>query len=145
MSSETLPPTVIVHTLHRVRRRHRTRFVAGPPATPSRRPARVAVMLALAHKMRAAIEAGDAHDYVGIAQRLGFTRARITHLVDLTLLAPAIQERLLTLVAVDGVEPVTERALRQVVRQRSWDEQWAQWCVVTHSKLGFRSDINLPS
>ncbi|MGN6108378.1 MAG: hypothetical protein ACTHU0_24945 [Kofleriaceae bacterium] len=135
------PPTVLVHTLHRVRRRHRTRFVAEAPATPSRQPARVAVMLALAHKMRAAIESGDAHDYVGIAQRLGFTRARITHLVDLTLLAPAIQEHLLTLVAVDGVEPITERALRQVVRHRSWDEQWARWCMVTDSKLGAESNL----
>lgn len=119
--------TVVVGTLRRVRQRQRTRFVAELPTPPVRRPARIAVMLALAHKIRDAIDRGGASDQAEIARRLGFTPARITHLLDLTLLAPAIQELLLVLEAVDGVEPTTERALRQLTRTQSWHDQWARW------------------
>ena len=63
-----------------------------------------------------------------IARRLGCTPARITHLLDLTLLAPAIQEHLLALEAIDGREPTTERALRRLTRAASWQDQWAAWC-----------------
>ena len=44
----------------------------------------------------------------------GLTRARVTQLLDLTLLPVPVQERVLVLEAVDGVEVVTERGLRGV-------------------------------
>ena len=50
-----------------------------------------------------------------LARRLGYTRARITQLCDLTLLPAAEQEQLLFLESVDGLEPVTERGLRAIV------------------------------
>jgi hypothetical protein len=90
---------------------------------PVRRPARVAVMLALAHKITAAIGNGDLHDQAEAARRLGFSRARVTQLLALLQLAPDLQERVLFLEAVDGIEPLTERALRAVTRARSWEEQ----------------------
>jgi hypothetical protein len=119
---------VLVGTLHRVRQRQRARFVAEPPPGPVHRPARIALMLALAHKVRHTLDRGDVHDQAEIARRLGCTPARITHLLDLTLLAPAIQEHLLALEAVNGREPTTERALRRVTRAASWQDQWAAWC-----------------
>jgi ParB-like chromosome segregation protein Spo0J len=66
-------------------------------------------MLALAHTLEAAIAAGEFADRADVARHLGFTRARVTQLLDLTLLAPDIQEAVLALEAVDGVEP-RERA-----------------------------------
>jgi hypothetical protein len=42
---------VVTGTLHRVHGGHVKRFVAEPPPGPVRRPARVALMLALAHKI----------------------------------------------------------------------------------------------
>lgn len=90
---------------------------------PVRRPARVAVMLALAHKIQDAIDRGTVRDRAEVARRLGFTRARITHLLDLTLLAPDLQERILALEAIDGAEPMSERALRAVAHAGSWEEQ----------------------
>ena len=95
--------------LHRVQRGHGKRFVQEPPPGPVRRPARVAVMIALAHKIQGAIDRGTVRDRAEVARRLGFTRARITHLLDLTLLAPDLQERILFVDAVDGVEPISER------------------------------------
>lgn len=50
-------------------------------------------------------------------------RTRITQLLDLTLLAPDLQARVLELEAVDGVEALNERELRQVVHAGSWTQQ----------------------
>jgi len=57
---------------------------------PVRRPARVAIMLALAHKIQQAIDGGVVRDRAEVARRLGLTRARVTQLLDLALLAPDI-------------------------------------------------------
>lgn len=48
----------------------------------------------------------------------------------LLLLAPELQERVLELEAVDGVELLTERALRDVVRHVLWEEQSRRWSIV---------------
>lgn len=45
------------------------------------------------------------------------------HLLDLIQLAPDLQEQILSLEAVDGVEPVSERALRAVAHAGPWREQ----------------------
>jgi hypothetical protein len=116
--------------LHRVQRRHGKAFVEGPPAPaaePVRRPARVAVMLALAHKIEDAIRRGLVRDRAEVARRLGLTRARLTQLLDLTLLAPDIQVAVLELEAIDGVEPAAEHTLRGVVRAGAWASQREQW------------------
>ena len=47
-----------------------------------------------------------------MARRLGLTRARVTQLLDLTLLAPEILEQMLFAESIDGVEPMSERGLR---------------------------------
>ncbi len=123
MSPGTL---VITGQLHRVQRRHAQCFVVAPPLAPPapvRKPARVAVILALAHKLQQAIDRGDLRDQADAARRLGFNRARITQLFDLTLLAPDIQEQILFLESVDGVEPITERAVRTLTRALTWADQ----------------------
>jgi hypothetical protein len=116
---------VVTATLHRIQRGHGKNFVAEPrPAkVPTARPARVAVMLAVAHKIVAAISTGRLHDQADAAERLGVTRARITQLLYLQQLAPDIQEHVLFLEAVDGIEPLTERNLRVVMRATAWAQQ----------------------
>lgn len=94
---------------------------------PVRRPARVALMLALAHRIERQIARGELADRADAARRLGLTRARITQLCDLLLLAPDIQEELLFLESVDGVEPISERALRAIVAEPSWERQRQLW------------------
>lgn len=126
-------PRVVTGQLHRVQRGHGKRFAPEPPPGPVRRPARVAVMLALAHKIQQAIDAGTVRDRAEVARRLGFTRARVTHLMDLTLLAPDLQERVLVLEAVDGVEPFSERELRRVAHIWSWEQQRQAWASVRAS------------
>lgn len=111
-------------------RKQAVRFTAEPPPPPPepvRRPAHVAKMLALAHHLSAAIEQGAVADQATVARRLGLTRARITQLLDLTLLAPDVQEQVLELEAVDGREPLRERRLRAVVAAGTWPQQRAAW------------------
>ena len=100
---------------------------AAPPPPPQvRRPARVAQALARAHHLQAAIDRGEYADRTDAAQ-IGFTRGRLTKLLDLTLLAPDIQEEILHLEAIDGREPVAERDLHYLVRHKSRKEQRQQW------------------
>jgi hypothetical protein len=94
----------------------------SPPATV-RRPARVARMLALAHRLQRAIDGGEFQDRATMARQYGLTRARVTQLLNLILLAPDIQEQVLALEAIDGLEPTSERTLRVVSREMVWEEQ----------------------
>jgi hypothetical protein len=100
---------------------------APAAAAPQRRPARIAHMLALARQIEMMIERGELKDRAHAAANLGFTRARVTQLLSLTLLAPDIQEDILFLEVDDGVERITERALRDVVRVDDWEEQRLRW------------------
>ncbi len=123
-------PRVVVGKLHRVQRGHGQAFSREAPAVtpaPARQPARVAIMLALAHKIQFAIDRGEVRDRAEAARRLGVTRARVTQLLDLTLLAPQIQDVVLGLEAVDGVEPASERFLRTILRHERWAEQSEVW------------------
>jgi hypothetical protein len=114
---------VIDGELHRVRYGRKKRFVAIRAAGPEHRPARVAVTLALAHKVWQAILSGEIQNQAEAARRLGLTRARLSQILDLTKLAPDLQEEILFLEAIDGREPLRERALREVLRFTAWTEQ----------------------
>lgn len=83
-----------------------------PPASKAAR------VLALAHRIEELLETGVVEDYAEVARSLGLTRARLTQVMGMTLLAPSIQEQLLT-----GDLHTTERALRPVCRQSQWDKQ----------------------
>ena len=52
-------------------------------------------MLALAHYIERQVEDNAIPDYAAAARALGLTRARITQITGLLLLAPEIQERVL--------------------------------------------------
>jgi len=84
-------------------------------------------MLALAHRLQNAIALGEYRDRAEVARSLGLTRARITQLMDLLLLAPDIQEEVLGLQRIDGVEPLSERAPCPIAKTRSWAEQRSTW------------------
>ncbi len=86
--------------------------------------------LALAHRIAADIEAGRYKDYADVARRHGLTRARLTQLMNLLLLAPDIQEEVLALEFAVGREPVTERPLRRVLASLCWEDQRAAWAEV---------------
>jgi len=79
-----------------------------------------------AHQLKRAIDRCEIRDQAEAARQLGLTRARLTQILGLTLLAPDLQEEILFLQAIDGREPLSERALRGAVRVTIWAEQTSQ-------------------
>lgn len=106
----------------------------APSAPEPRRPLRAARMLALAHRMQAMIDSGEVEDQATLARRLGFSRARVTQLLDLLLLAPDIQEEILFAEVPPGRDPVTEHGLREVVRACLWARQREIWKRISPSQ-----------
>jgi hypothetical protein len=124
VSATATPGTqVVTGELHRVRRGSGKGFSAEPPPVPARRPARVAVTLALAHTIQRAIDRGEIRDQAEAARRLGVTRARITQILGLTSLAPDLQEHILFSDVDILPGPPTEHLLRTVLRTMSWGSQ----------------------
>jgi len=75
--------------------------------------------MALAIKFQDMVNRGEVRDYADLA-RLGYvTRARLTQIMNLLLLAPDIQERVLFGLQSDG----GERALRAVSAEVCWSDQ----------------------
>lgn len=99
------------------------------------RPLRVARMLALANRMQAMLDSGEIEDQVTLA-----SRARVTQLLDLLLLAPDIQEEILFTQVPPGRDPVTEHGLREVVRALLWAEQREIWARISFDVPARRSN-----
>jgi len=101
-----------------------------------RYPARVARQLALAHSLQRRVASGEFADYADMARSLGFTRARVTQIMDLLLLAADIQEEILFLEVAPGAQPISERALRDgVLKSLDWIEQRRRWAEVRQGSV----------
>lgn len=72
------------------------RTVVAPETARTPRIPKAVLYLVLGHYFERLVRSGAVRDYAEIARRTGLTRARVTQIVDLTLLAPDEQERLLT-------------------------------------------------
>lgn len=85
---------------------------------------RVARLLALAHCIDGMIRSGQIRDWAQAARLVGVTRARMTQIASLLLLAPKIQEGILNLSQVTrGLAPIAERSLREVAAHADWQVQ----------------------
>lgn len=83
---------------------------------------RITRLMALAIKFQGMIDRGEIRDYAEVA-RLGFvTRARLTQIMNLCLLAPDIQERILD-VAGTPLQTLNERQLRRISAVIRWADQ----------------------
>ena len=93
------------------------------PETPARIP-RISRLMALAIKFQDMVDRGEVRDYADLA-RLGYvTRARLTQIMNLLLLAPDIQEAFLdNSSAWRARSAITERDLRSVSRIVDWADQ----------------------
>lgn len=90
-----------------------------PKPPPQRRQSdRTARMLALAHHVEVLVVEGRLPDYAAAARVLSLTRARMTQVMTLVLLAPESQEHVIL-----GRLPLTERSLRLDLRGQDWEIQ----------------------
>jgi hypothetical protein len=99
----------------------RTLLVELPPEPQGRAP-RIARLLALAHKLDAMVRSGEISDYAQLARLGHISPARLTQIMVLLHLSPAIQEYVLFLSA-DDTRFVTELGLRKIAREPRWDRQ----------------------
>src|SRR5687767_12566874 len=104
-----------------IRPKGRNRAHASVPA-PSRIP-RITRLMALAIKFQDMVDRGEVRDYADLA-RLGYvSRARLTQIMNLLLLAPDLQEFLLTLDIRGKQARFSEQSLRVITRFTLWQDQ----------------------
>src|ERR1700719_85759 len=96
----------------------------APAMEPQGRAPRIARLLALSHKLEAMVRSGEIRDYAQLARLGHISPARLTQIMALLHLAPAIQEYILFLSAADAPF-ITELALRKIAREPRWDRQRA--------------------
>jgi hypothetical protein len=81
---------------------------------------RIARLMALAIRFEGLLRAGTIRDYAELARLGRVTRARMTQIMQLLDLAPDIQEQILFLPLIQGLN---ERNLRPIVSRIDWGEQ----------------------
>jgi len=129
----TMPGTVACPFHPRPRRRasrpHTPQQGVGPPPPVSAgRVPRVARLLALALRCQQLVQAGVIANYAALAQLGHVSRARVTQIFNLLLLAPDIQEALLFLPPTErGRDPIHLRQLQPLARVVDWREQRRLW------------------
>jgi hypothetical protein len=88
---------------------------------------RVTKLMALAIKFQEMVDRGEVRDYADLA-RLGYvTRARLTQIMNLLLLAPDIQADFLAWSSVEEFPEITERHLRRLTQIPAWGPQRRLW------------------
>ncbi len=90
--------------------------ITAPPRVP-----KITLLLVLGHHFERLVREGVVKDYAEIARRTGLTRARVTQIVNLTLLAPGIQEEIFS--ATCNKDALVERGLRDLVSITEWSRQ----------------------
>ncbi len=100
------------------------RGTAPPVPPPAGRIPRISRLMALAIRFEQLIRDGVVKDQADLARLAKITRARVTQVMDLLLLAPEIQEQILFLTPAEKAkDSITERSLRRITAKSSWDTQ----------------------
>ncbi len=103
------------------------RSAGGPKVPNPLRIPRITRLMALALKFQDMIDRGEVRDYADLA-RLGYvSRARLTQVMNLLLLAPDIQESLLCGSVLAAQRPLRETQLRALTAMVDWHEQRREW------------------
>jgi len=89
---------------------------------------RITRLMALAIKFDGLIQEGIVRDYADLARLGHVTRARLTQIMNLLLLAPDIQEQILFLPkTMSGRDPISERRVRRIIAVVLWGRQRKAW------------------
>lgn len=103
------------------------------PKPPTGRLPRITRYMALAIYYEDLIRSGHVHDYAEIASLGHVTRARATQIMNLRLLAPDIQEQLLSLGRiVEGRDSLCLRVFQSIALQSDWRHQRKMWKSIEH-------------
>jgi hypothetical protein len=98
---------------------------------------RVARLLALALRCEQLLHAGTIASYAELAELGHISRARVTQIMNLLLLAPDIQEQLLFAARPErGRDPIHLRQLQPLARIADWEEQRRRWHALQQAAHG---------
>ena len=106
------------------------------PATPMivGRTPRITKLMALAIRFEELVQTGAVRDYAELARLGHVTRARVTQLMNLLLLAPDIQEELLFLPRIEsGRDSLCLRKLQAIATTADWKVQREMWVELQQS------------
>ncbi len=129
----SMTDTNIVDVQFHVQRRGKIKMlVEGKQSPKSRKPKgrlpRITRYMALAIYYEDLIRNGHVHDYAEIATLGHVTRARVTQIMNLRLLAPDLQESLLNLARIAiGRDGKSLRKLQEIALEANWSEQRKLW------------------
>ncbi len=105
-----------------------------PKRPPIGRLPRITRYMALAVYYEDLIRKGHVHDYAEVATLGHVTRARVTQIMNLRLLAPEIQEELLTLERViNGRDSLSLRQVQSIALENDWKTQRKAWRALIES------------
>jgi hypothetical protein len=92
---------------------------------------RVSRLMALAIKLEGLVGSGEVENHAALARLGKISRARLSQILGLRNLAPAIQEKLLMLPKVGkGSEPIHEKNVRAIAQEVDWEEQEQQFAAL---------------
>ncbi len=74
------------------------------------------------------VRRGEVKDYAEIARLMGLSRARVTQICNLVLLAPEYQQQVLTMPAHE--RRVSEAHLRAILSHSTWGQQQTTWTML---------------
>jgi len=98
------------------------------PALPCGRVPRISRLMALAHHLERLVVSGAVKDYAELARLGNVSRARITQIMNLLLLAPDIQEEILFLPKTfEGHDPIKLKHLQPITLEMDWGRQRERW------------------
>jgi hypothetical protein len=98
------------------------------PVKPKGRLPRITRYMALAIYYEGLIREGHIHDYAEIATLGHVTRARVTQIMNLRLLAADLQEQLLLLTRIEsGRDSLCLREFQTIALEPSWNRQREMW------------------
>jgi hypothetical protein len=102
---------------------------AAPPAPVEHsRVPRISRLMALAIRFEKLVQAGEVADYAELARLGHVTRARVTQIMNLQMLAPDIQEELLFLPRIEeGRDRLHIKLLLPIAATTDWSKQRKLW------------------
>ena len=116
------------HIGQRAKGRKDLRPGQAPAVGPSGRTPRVSRFMALAIRFEGLIRDGRVVDQADLARLGHVSRARVTQIMNLGLLAPDIQEALLFLPRIErGRQPVRLQQMQSIALEPNWTNQRRMW------------------
>ena len=133
------------HQVHFARGRQSRKVLQNGPRpneeTPTGRIPRISRLMALAIRFERVIQEGHVSDQAELARLGHVTRARVTQIMNLLMVAPDIQEEILFLPrTLSGRALIRERHIRPLTNVLDWRKQrrlWKQLLAEQNVEIGF--------